>query len=339
MARMKEATILARLRKAGINPADPDFMAKLHQAEKAAASQVERPSRPEDDLPGWFPRVRSALMGAGRIGILLQVITIRGLSGPAINLLLIAADIYLLSHAYLSFQPLPIALLLGIVTVLMFTYLSFVKAELRYLEHRDRREVFSLRRVRENLAYWWGAGDEWEPRYRKEVSFEFKRIRFIHSLFLSSIFVMRLGAAYITIEQANTTSSETVVAAATSILATIILLVALEVQIERSYRAYRQSEGDVEDSADFYSASLERYYIQVEEATTEARYQMMLFLLGEANKQNALPSSTSETPTSSQPESHSRSVMETTSANERTPEYPEVPAPHPLSGNGRWNGS
>lgn len=305
---VKESTLLQRLINEGVEVTDPRFQEALAEAEQAAVDVVPEPVKPADqELPDWFKSLRSSIFAAGRLTVLLQVIFIQGFFGAAINVALIVVDTILITHVYTLFQPSwLVATLMGATTIVAYTYLSFSKAQTKFALYGGTRKQFTLA----DLKSWWAyfTGKDTTPRYRSSLQDELRFVSRVHTLFLITIFILRVLEAYINLYHAQNPAPgvtpapvpEIITGAVASILSTIVFLVVLEIQIDRSYRAYRESDAEAVNTADFFAARWSEYLEEKERRRIEARRLFLAARLTEVQRLKALPSNQETPPSPSQ---------------------------------------
>lgn len=277
LGKMGEGSLLAHLIEQGVDVSAPEFQGQLTEAASAAVGRVPQPEAQMDNVPEWYKERSRTIAGWGRLAVMLQVTTIRGLVGPLINVTLFLVDWYRTAEAIALFQPLVVAILMGGAAILTFTYLSLKKAELSYLLRNNKREVWSLRRLTEWITYVTAGADDkdWKPRYKSETELMYKSVSRKHFYFLLAIFILMLGESVVKVYHAaitpGTSMVNVVVGAVVAIIITIILLWSLESQIEGSYRAWKNSGDDQDMGDDFFVLQAERYSASVEAARVEAR--------------------------------------------------------------------
>jgi hypothetical protein len=278
-------TIKHRLINAGRDISAPDYLQRMQAHVAAAEEAVQRPVNPLDEnVPENFKRLSGGLQAFGRLGTMLQVVLISGGIGPIINLGLIVADTIRVNHAISFFEhSWPVALLLSVVTIFSYTYLAFVKADLKYILRKNERERFSLRRVRENITYWLGRDKAWQPVKVTQSEIEYERVTRFYMYFKMGIFVLLFLSSMVTVIADMQAQPEAIVqhlsGAVGSVVITMLLLSALDLQIDRSYKAYMQTDGGQQQSVDFFGMELERYFERRRVAGEEAERNFMLLEL------------------------------------------------------------
>lgn len=299
MARVKSSTLEQRLIQNGVDISAPEFTSELNAHVSAAMNAIPRPVNPADEeMPEGFKQVAAKLHAFGRLGTLLQVVLISGGIGPIINLGLILADTVRIRHAITFFEHNPfIATLLAVVTIFAYTYLAFIKADLKYILRKNERERFSLRRVYENIRYTIGAGSNWTPRTVSPSEMEYERISGFYRLFKWGILALLVGSAFVTVladmEKNPNAAAQHITGAAGSVIITMLLLSALDLQVDRSYKSYMQTDGGRQITADFFEASIEQWQTSRRLAGEEARWAFLALALKEVQANKALPATTS----------------------------------------------
>lgn len=294
-------TLRQRLIQASIDPSHPDFINEENERVAAAMNAVPRPVNPVDEqTPESFQRLASNLHAAGRIGTLLQVVLISGGIGPLINIGLIFADTVRINHAIAFFEhEWAVALLLSIVTIFSYTYLSFIKSDLKYLLRKNEKEVFSWRRFREWFTYWRGTGKDWQPRKVSQTEIEFKRVSGFYFYFKSGIFILLFLSSLVTVLDDSARQPERIVehvsGAVGSVIITMLLLSALDLQIDRSYKAYMMTDGGTQTSMDFFGMELERWQQERLQAGEKARATYYMMRIKETQS-NQLQAPTNQSP-------------------------------------------
>lgn len=294
-------TLRQQLIQVGIDPSVPDFIHEENKRVTAAMAAVPRPVNPIDEqTPESFRKVASQLHAFGRIGTLLQVVLISGGIGPIINLGLIVADTLRIHFAISFFEHNWLtALLLSVVTIFSYTYLSFVKSDLKYLLRKTERELFSMRRVAERIRYWRGIGSDWQPRKETQTEAEYKRVSGFYGKFKLGIFILLFLSSMVTVLDDSAKTPDRAVehlsGAIGSVIITMILLSALDMQIDRSYRQYQQTDGAQATSADFFAMSLETWQAERLQAGEKARAAYYMARIREA-QQAQLPVTTNPSP-------------------------------------------
>lgn len=294
-------TLRQRLIQVDVDPSHPDFIHEENQRVAAAMESVPRPVNPIDEqTPESYRQVAAKLHAVGRIGTLLQVVLISGGIGPLINIGLIFADTVRINHAIAFFEhEWPVALLLSIVTIFSYTYLSFIKSDLKYILRKNQKEVFSWRRFREWFSYWKGTGKDWQPRMVSQTEIEFSRVSGFYRYFKVGIFILLFLSSIVTVADDSAKQPdrllEHVSGAVGSVIITMLLLSALDLQIDRSYKTYMQTDGSAQASVDFFGAELERWQVERLQAGEKARSAYYMMRIKEAQS-NQLPATTSQSP-------------------------------------------
>lgn len=296
----KPDTLRQQLIQSGIDISLPDFITEENERVQIAMDAIPRPVNPVDDaMPENFQRVAKSLHAFGRIGTLFQVVLISGGIGPVINIGLIFADTVRINHAIAFFEhSWFVALLLSVVTIFSYTYLSFVKSDLKYLLRKNERELFSLRRVSESMRYWLGSGKEWQPRRVTQTEAEYSRVSGFYRWFKMGIFILLFLSSLVTVLDDSTKQPdraiEHVSGAIGSVIITMLLLSALDLQIDRSYKAFMQTDGLQVTSADFFGAELERWQAARLTAGENARLAYYMTRLKQAQESRQLPVTTDQ---------------------------------------------
>lgn len=294
-------TLRQQLIQTGVDPSQIDFIQEENERVAAAMAAVPRPVNPIDEqTPESFRKAASQLHAFGRIGTLLQVVLISGGIGPVINVLLIIADTLRIHYSISFFEHNWLtALLLSVVTIFSYTYIAFVKSDLKYLLRKTERELFSMRRVAERVRYWRGVGSDWQPRKETQTEAEYKRVSSFYSKFKFGIFVLLFLSSMVTVLDDSAKTPDRAVehlsGAVGSVIITMILLSALDMQIDRSYRQYQQTDGAQATSADFFAMSLETWQAERLQAGETARKNFYMSRLREA-QQAQLPATTNPSP-------------------------------------------
>lgn len=282
----------------GIDITSAEFREAEALAVQNTLQAIERPEMTDIELPEWYNQRARDWNAFGRIGVLVQVMFIQGGLAPIMNVLLILVDTYRVYGVVNTFEPGWLAaILLALATLASYTYISLLKADLKYALRGNVRHRFSLVGVGRWLSYVVG-GRNWQPRVLTQTELDYRRVRGFHSMFKLGIFIMLvlhsivgvvngtlqptlLGAA-----QANpATVLNAVSGAIGGIIVTVILIIALDMQIERSYRLYMETGGAAVMSQNFFAAQLERYYDRIVVAEQEARTNFAMFKLAEALEQ------------------------------------------------------
>lgn len=290
-------TLRQRLIQSDIDPSHPDFIHEENERVAAAMNAVPRPINPIDEqTPESYKRVANQLHAIGRIGTLLQVVLISGGIGPLINIGLIVADTIRINHAIAFFEhSVFVALLLSIVTIFSYTYLSFIKSDLKYILRKNQKEVFSLKRVREQVAYWRGTSHDWQPKLVSQTEVEYKRVSGFYTYFKTGIFILLFLSSIVTVMDDSAKQPDRIVehvsGAVGSVIITMLLLSALDLQIDRSYKAYMQTESGSQMSLDFFAAELERWQTERLQSGEKARQAFYMMQLKQA-QQSQLPATT-----------------------------------------------
>lgn len=293
MARPK-ATLQELLIREGVDYSAPEFQREMNSHIQAAVESVPPPKNPlNENVPKWFEERSRSMLAFGRLGVMLQVILISGGIGPVINLGLIVADTVRIFHVISFFEhQWSIAALLSVVTIFSYTYLAVTKAELKYLLRKNEREQFSLRRWRENAAYWLGVGENWTPRKVSQAELEYRRIGRFYSWFKIGIFVLLAMASTVTViddmQRQPDDMPQHITGAVGGVVITMILLSALDLQVDRSYKAYMQTDGGQQQSLDFFALELERYAELRRVAGEQAREAYLKLQLRKAQEQRKL---------------------------------------------------
>lgn len=294
-------TLRARLIQSDVDPSHPDFIQEENERVLAAMNAIPRPVNPIDEqTPEAYRQIAAKLHAAGRIGTLLQVVLISGGIGPLINIGLILADTVRINHAIAFFEhEWGVAALLSIVTIFSYTYLSFIKSDLKYILRKDKKEIFSLRRVREQVSYWRGTAHDWQPKMVSQTQIEYKRVSGFYTYFKMGIFILLFLSSVVTVMDDSAKAPDRIVehvsGAVGSVIITMLLLSALDLQIDRSYKQYMASEGGNIASLDFFESQLETWQVERLQAGEKARSAYYLMRLKEAQS-NQLPATTNQSP-------------------------------------------
>lgn len=287
-----------RLIEQGVDITSAEYREAEARAVQNTILAIERPEMTDVELPEWYHRRARDWSAFGRIGVLMQVMFIQGGLAPIMNVLLIAVDTYRVFGVVNTFEPGWLAaILLALATLASYTYISLLKADLKYALRGNVRHRFSLVGVGRWLAYVVG-GRNWQPRVLTQTELDYRRVRSFHSMFKLGIFIMLVlhsivGVVNGTMQptllgsaQANpATVLNAVSGAVGGIIVTVILIIALDMQIERSYRLYMETGGAAAMSQNFFAAQLERYYDQIAVAEKEARMNFAMFKLAETLEQ------------------------------------------------------
>jgi hypothetical protein len=302
MAKLRSIdTLRQQLIQGGVDPSHPEFIHEENERVAAAMNAVSRPVNPIDEqTPESYKRIASQLHAMGRIGTLLQVVLISGGIGPIINLGLIIADTVRINHAIAFFEhEWAVALLLSIVTIFSYTYLSFIKSDLKYILRKHQKEVFSLKRVREQVAYWRGTSHDWQPKLVSQTEVEYKRVSGFYTYFKTGIFILLFLSSIVTVMDDSAKQPDRIVehvsGAVGSVIITMLLLSALDLQIDRSYKQYMSSEGGKIASLDFFESQLEAWQTERLQAGEKARQAFYMMQIRQA-QQSQLPATTNPSP-------------------------------------------
>jgi len=294
--RASKATLEQKLIQHGVDISAPDFQQRLNEHMAAAMNAVPMPVNPaNENIPERFKSMSASLHAFGRLGTMLQVVLISGGLGPLINLGLIVTDTVRLHGAIFFEHNELIKWLLSIVFIFSYTYLSFVKADLKYLLRKNERERFSIRRLRESVRYWWGAGHDWQPRKVTPTEIELERISGFYFYFKAGIFVLLFMAAIVTVLDDMAARpdrlAEHIFGAVGSVIMTMLLLSALDMQIGRSLKSYMQTDGGQSMSMDFFEMEWQRYLERRSAAAEESVWAFLALEVRNAQMASkALPS-------------------------------------------------
>lgn len=267
----------------GIDITAEEFLRAQAEAQQHAAEAIEKPEPPAElRMPENYERLSQNITAFGRLGVLLQVMFIQGGLAPIMNVLLIAVDTYRLWAVIAAFEPGWLAAsLLALGVMAAYTYLSLQKADLKYALRKNMVYQFSLRTWVENFLYSIGWGDDWKPRQLSQTEMQYKRVKTMAFYFKLSLLILLILHSLAVVAEGNAVTGGLENAKASEVLdalggalggviVTMILIITLDMQIERGYALYMQTGGAAVASQDFFAAQLERYSVQVQEARDTA---------------------------------------------------------------------
>jgi hypothetical protein len=266
----------------GLDISSAEFQDRKRQAIEAARSGVPRPELPDYlKLDPEMQRRAQWLHGFGRVGNLLQNAFAIGALGPIINLLLIVVDTARMHVAIQTFENNPYtAWLLALVTIALYTYLSFDKAAKHYAIREECETRPSLRILMGDVLYFIGVGKGWTQRDVSPSHAAYNQARRVHGILRFVIFIaLTLHAIEVTSSIYATDSTKLMEAAfgsITGLAVTMALLIGLESQINRSYITYQETDGHLVNGADFLSRQQRAYSDDLSKAEQRA-YKHLLY--------------------------------------------------------------
>ncbi|MDX2138590.1 MAG: hypothetical protein SF123_10890 [Chloroflexota bacterium] len=305
---------------AGVDLSSPEVMARIQQARDAAAALVPAPRNPDEQvLPKGFQTASGYVIALGRIVLLAQVLFIQGLAGGLITLGLLIVDTVRMAHIVSLFVSGGLLqAILALVVILIYTFLSLRKAELKYALGKFEKPRFSLRLLSDWWNYWSGDDPNWKVQTHSSTWLDYKRTSGFHAALKWGIALLLLLEAALVVfpadaisytvtgedgdEKTVTTTAlelalagewqrllvvedglQRIIGGIAALVVTMMTIVGLSFQLEGAYVEYVRSGGRT-NSADFFAKLQQDYLVLCEDRARQAEHNTLKVLVAEAKQ-------------------------------------------------------